>query len=126
MSSRHDLHKYEANDRVEPLKFKDPFELPLKSKWTRSDVLVGVDGGTTMAVVTSCDLLIRWHKDPGVDSWDENEYERRFYWPTLAREYIDGTINRKLMFATLFLFEWYPQKGDKWLSDLDVLAREVR
>jgi hypothetical protein len=119
------LHKIEANERVQPLDFKDPFELCLKAKWTKGGKLVAVENGMTMAVSTETSLLLVWHKDPGVDVWDEGEYERNFFWPTLAKEYISGTVNRKLMFATLFMWKWYPERGDKWLNTLDVLAREV-
>jgi hypothetical protein len=119
------LHKYDANNRVPPLVFKDPFELCLKARWTQGRLLIGVEGGVTMAVSTPEVLVIRWHKDPGVDTWDDEEYERTFSWRKMAEEHIAGTVNRRLMFATLFTSDWYPQKGDKWLNDLDVIAREV-
>lgn len=120
------LHEYEANEAAEPLKFEDPFELSIKAKWSKSGVIVGVGDGLVQAVSDGLDLLIRWHKDPGEDSWDDNEYDRIFSWRKLAREYIDGTVNRRLMFATLFTMDWYPERGSKWLGVLDILARETK
>ena len=120
------LHEYEANEGVEPLKFKDPFELCLKVKWTKRRRLIGVKDGETMAVSDDLHLMLRWHKDPGVDSWDDNEYERLFSWHSLAQDEISGRVNRRLMFATLFMYEWFPERGDNWLNELDILAREVK
>jgi hypothetical protein len=120
------LWDYEANEDAEPLKFEDPFELALKAKWAKRGVIVGVEHGVTKAVSDGFDLFIRWHKDPGVDVWDEQEYDRIISWRRLAEDEISGRVNRRLMFAMLFTFDWYPQKGDKWLGILDVLAREAK
>ncbi len=123
---KNELHEYEANENAEPLKFEDPFELALKAKWSKNGVIVGVGDGLVRAVSDGYDLLIRWHKDPGVDPWDDNEYDRIISWNRLARDEINGTVNRRLMFATLFTMDWYPERGSKWLNVLDVLAREFK
>ena len=120
------LWEYEANEDEDKLEFTDPFELALKAKWAKKGVIVGVDHGVTVAVSDGLDLFIRWHKDPGVDTWDEEEYDRIISWQKMAKEHIDGSVNRMLMFAFLFTLDWYPEKGDKWLGVLDVLARETK
>jgi hypothetical protein len=120
------LPEYYANEDTTPLAFEDPFELSLKAKWSRNGVIVGVEAGQVEAVSDGFDLLLRWYKDPGVDTWNEELYERIFSWHRMAKEAIDGTVDRRLMFATLFTFEWYPQRGSVWLNELEILAREAR
>lgn len=121
------LWEYQPNEDEEPLTFEDPFELCLKAKWAKKGVIIGVDdNGMVRAVSDKHDLFIQWHKDPGVDPWDESEYERIISWHRLAKDHIDGKVNRQLMFAMLFTYTWYPQQGDHWLNTLEILAREAK
>lgn len=122
MLTETNLYKYEPNVDTQSLKFEDPFELCLKAKWTKRRRLIGVENGVVMAVSDDDDLLLEWHRD---EPWIEGEYPRIFSWKRLAKEYIACPQKHMLMFATLFIYAWFPEQGDDWLGPLDVLAREV-